>query len=163
MNVKRILNVCVVALLFNGSRLAAAQADAIVAPFSTWDISDLLDHLPRVESLGLPGRNPESAYRFYVRPHLGDFVRRDFVRLPVGARVKLSDRDEISTELESYFTHGLKRSAGYGLSRLRLGAKHDQIVSKLNPIGWSVGLDYETPLSRPPRELSSRGHKYDDV
>ncbi len=153
-DVVRNLSLCLVLLGCGGARLAGAAAESVVAPFSTWDLSDVLDHLPNADFLRLPGINPDSPYRIYVRPHLGDFQRRDYLRLPVGARVKLTERNALSAELEGYFTHGLKGTAGYGLSRLRLGAKHDRLVSKLRPIGWSVGLDFETPLSRPPRELS---------
>jgi hypothetical protein len=77
----------------------------------------------------------------------------------VGARAQVTEHVELSTELESYFTHGLKDSAGYGLSRFRLGGKYEEIMRPLHRLGWSTGADFETPLGRPPMELTD-GHRH---
>jgi hypothetical protein len=76
------------------------------------------------------------------------------VRLPVGSRVHVREQTELNAELEGYFTHGLAGSAGYGLSRLRLGAKHENEFTKWPGTAWSWGLDSTTPLGRPPLELT---------
>jgi hypothetical protein len=122
-------------------------------PSSRWDLTDLLDQLPDLRRFDMPQFRDERI-RLYVQPHFGDFLHRDYLRLPVGVRVKPDERMEFITELESYFTHGLRDPAGYGLSRLRLGAKEEQVLDENHPLGWSLGVDYYTPLSRPPRELS---------
>ncbi len=131
-----------------------AQPDSPASSASGWDLGDLMDHLPDFKNLGLPGFTPGGAVSIYARPHVGDFVRRDYLRLPVGARVRVSEHTEFTTELESYFTHGLGDGAGYGLSRLRVGAKHEFVVNAWPGTAWSVGLDFAAPLSRPPVELS---------
>lgn len=136
-----------------------AALDPANVSTASWDITDLIDHLPNFSAMGLPGTGPESPYRFYARPHFGDLFRRDYLRLPLGVRAKAGEHLEFNAEIEGYFTHGLRGSAGYGLSRLRIGAKHDQIMSRLHFAGWSAGLDFETPLSRPPLELSD-GHRH---
>ena len=94
------------------------------------------------------------AMRLYVRPHFGDFLHRDFVRVPVGSRVKVTENIEFAGELQSYFTHGLRHDAGNGLSGLHLGIKSEHMLPALNQGGIGVGIDYDTPLSRPPQDLT---------
>ncbi len=131
-----------------------AQSDTAAVSTPFWDISDLLDRLPDMNDFGAPALSDTIPIRYYARPHLGDFIHRDYLRLPVGARAKINEHIELSTELESYFTTGLKDSAGYGLSQLRVGGKYEEIFSPLHPLGWSTGVDFQTPLSRPPIDLT---------
>lgn len=144
-------------LLFRGpiSPALLAEPSSPGEPTSTWDLTDLLDHLPDLRRFDLPTLLPDSSpFRIYARPHFGDFIRRDYVRLPVGVKYRASEHLEFVTELEGYFTHGIGDAAGYGLSRLRLGAKHEQVLDPTHLLGWSYGLDFYTPLSRPPQELT---------
>ena len=143
-------------LLF-ASAAAAEESAGPAKPAETtngWNFSEFIDQLPEMLSDRLPGFDPTGAVRLYVRPHFGDFIHRDFVRVPFGARVKVSETVDCSAELQSYFTHGLGDSAGYGLSGLQLGAKREHVLESLGHGGLSVGAIYQTPLSRPPRELS---------
>ena len=143
-------------VLFSAGR---AEADSPVSTASGWDLSDLMDHLPDFKNLGLPGIRPGGPVTIYARPHLGDFVHRDYLRLPVGVRLRLDEHNEFTTVLESYFTHGLSGPAGYGLSRLQIGMKHEQEFKAWPGTAWSWGVDFATPLSRPPVELSD-GHRH---
>lgn len=138
---------------------APARAEPASAGASGWDLGELLDHLPDFRNLGLPGIKPGGPLTIYARPHLGDILRRDYLRLPVGARLHVRERTEFNAEVESYFTHGLSDAAGYGLSRLRLGAKHENEFKRWPGTAWSWGLDFTTPLSRPPMELTD-GHRH---
>ena len=133
--------------------VARAEPGSPGDPSTRWDLTDLLDQLPDLRRLDMP-KFKDERFRLYARPHFGDLLHRDFLRLPIGVRMKATEHLEFTTELESYFTHGLGDSAGYGLSRLRLGGKKEQILDDAHPLGWSVGVDYYTPLSRPPRELT---------
>lgn len=127
--------------------------------FSRWNLPDFVDQLPDFAGARLPGFEPSGAVRLYVRPHFGDFIHRDYVRVPFGARAKVSEHLECRAELQSYFTHGLGDAAGYGLSGLRLGAKCEHVLPALNDGGLSAGVDYVTPLSRPPMDLTD-GHRH---
>lgn len=142
-----------------GTSRLQAQTDAAGASTSSWDISNLLDRLPSLKRFGEPDEDALIPVRYYARPHFGDFIHRDYLRLPVGARAKLTEHVELNTEIEGYFTHGLKDSAGYGLSKGRIGGKYEQVMSALHPVGWSTGVDLETPLSRPPMDLTD-GHRH---
>ena len=133
--------------------LRAQDTAAVSTTF--WDISELLDRLPDMSAFGSSGPTDSLPVRYYARPHLGDFFHRSYLRLPVGARVKVSEHFELNTELESYFTHGLRGGdAGYGLSQVRVGGKYEEVSTAQHPLGWSTGLDLQTPLSRPPIELT---------
>lgn len=122
--------------------------------FGGWDLPEFIDRLPDLLADRLPGFEPSGVVRLYVRPHFGDFIHRDYVRVPLGARVKVSENVECSTELQSYFTHGLSDAAGYGLSGVRIGAKCEHLLPSLGHGGLSVGLSYQSPLSRPPLDLT---------
>jgi hypothetical protein len=157
---RRALRSGLVALALVLGPLGQAAPEAVNGSTSAWDITDLIDHLPDFSGLGLPGLSQNSPFRFYVQPHFGDLLHRDYLRVPVGVRFKPGKDLEFHTELEGYFTHGLgDNSAGYGFSRLRVGVKHDQIMSALHFQGVSAGVDFDTPLSRPPMELTD-GHRH---
>lgn len=108
------------------------------------------------ESL-LPNTEGKYTLKLTLRPHLGDLVRRDHLRLPVGVRYGLSERWEASAEVESYFAHGLGDVAGFdriGLSEVRLASKYHWRTFPWP--GWdaAVGFEYIRPVSRPPAELT---------
>jgi len=126
---------------------------------SLWNLPEFIERLPDFLSERLPDYESTGALRLYIRPHFGDFVHRDYVRVPVGVREKVSENIEVSTELESYFTSGLKEAAGYGFDRLQLGAKCEHILPNFDNDGLSVGINYQTPLSRPPMDLTD-GHRH---
>ncbi|MCX6950785.1 MAG: hypothetical protein NTV51_01150 [Verrucomicrobia bacterium] len=98
--------------------------------------------------------------RLYVRPHFGDLIHRDYLRVPFGAKYKITENLESNGELETYFTHGIGDAAGYGLSSIKLGTKCEHVFPQLNDgAGVSLGLNYQTPLSRPPIDLTD-GHRH---
>lgn len=147
-------------LLLAAPARAGEPAPAPEEPKRMLDIfGELFDRIPNLGNLELPGFMPEGMFRLYSSPRFGDLLHRDYLRVPVGARAKLSERVEAHAELESYFTHGLRGNAGYGLDRLRLGAKYDVTHPAADTTALSFGTDFETPLSRPPYELSD-GHRH---
>jgi len=138
---------------------ARAQSDTSGAATGAWDISELLDRLPTMSPFGKLTSDSPFPLKYYARPRLGDLFHRDYMRLPIGARAQITDHVEVATELETYFTHGFGDAAGYGLSRYRVGTKYEEVMTLAHPLGWSVGTDFETPLSRPPMELTD-GHRH---
>lgn len=140
--------------------LPAAEAAAPAPAAGRWDLADFIDGLPDLLAERLPGFDRTGALRLYVRPHFGDLIHRDYLRVPFGGRAKLTENVESSAELQTYFTHGISDAAGYGLSGLRLGAKCEHVLPSLNDgAGLSLGLNYQTPLSRPPIDLTD-GHRH---
>lgn len=141
--------------------VASAQSTVPSQATSLSNLGELLDRLPNLSGLGLPGFLPKDVFRIYSSPHFGDLIHKDYMRVPVGIRAKISPDIQAYGELEGYFTHGLAGSAGYGLDRLKAGFRDD--VVKAPPgsmdVNWSTGVDFVTPLSRPPMELTD-GHRH---
>lgn len=157
---RSLLRICAVACCLPACAIAAVAADAAPAVASStarsaWDLTEFIDGLPDLLAERLPGFDRSGALRLYVRPHFGDVIHRDYLRVPFGARAKITTNVESSAELQTYFTHGISDAAGYGLSGLRLGTKCEHLLPSLNDgAGVSLGLNYLTPLSRPPTDLT---------
>lgn len=145
-----------VACLFATAAVAAAQTvvDASMERLkqSQVALADFVDRLPDLLDFGLPSFAPSGTIRLYTHPKFGDLLHEDYFRLPVGARVKLSEDIELNTELGAYFTHGLRDSVGNGLYQLGLGVKREEAWSPDS--GWSSGVGWVTPLSRPPQGIT---------
>ena len=118
------------------------------------ELDSFVDRLPNFAARNLPALQPHGFYRIYVRPRMGDLWTRDFLRMPVGGEYKINDRVQLSAELQDYFTTGLRHAAGYGLSGLNLGCKYERAWPSRPDIGISLGLNFHTPLGRPPLELT---------
>lgn len=111
-------------------------------------LAQMIDRVPDLVDLGLPGFAPPGSVYFYAHPKFGDLLHEDYFRLPLGVRVKVRDDTELHAELDTYFTHGLRGNAGNGLYEASIGLKQE--VRLPDNTGASVGLDFFTPLSRPP-------------
>lgn len=119
-------------------------------------LGDLLDRIPNLKPFAMPSFLPKGMFRIFSSPHFGDLLHEDYMRVPIGIRAKTSPSVSSYVEVEGYFTHGLGESAGYGLDRLRTGIKYEPVPppTAASGVAWSTGLDFVTPLSRPPAELS---------
>ncbi len=116
-------------------------------------LADFFDRLPDLLDFGLPSFAPPGDLSIYAHPRFGDLIHEDYFRIPVGGRVKLSEDIELNSELGTYFTHGLRSGdAGNGLYQFGLGLKREQALSP--DAGWSSGIGWVTPLSRPPHGIT---------
>lgn len=115
-------------------------------------LASFLDRLPGLVDEGLPSFAPRGDFRLTIRPRFGDLLREDYFRFLLGARYKANEQVEFSTELGTYFTHGMRDSVGNGFYQFRLGSRYEFAYEPDS--GWSVGLDFTTPLSRPPYEMT---------
>ena len=137
--------------------IASAQSTVPSQATSLSNLGELLDRLPNFSGLGLPNFMPKDVFQFYSSPHFGDLIHRDYMRIPLGMRAKLDEDFQAHVEIEGYFTHGLgSGSAGYGLDRLNTGFKYEppQSSPTSTDLSLSSGVDFITPLSRPPHDLS---------
>ncbi|MDP2136652.1 MAG: hypothetical protein Q8J74_02245, partial [Candidatus Didemnitutus sp.] len=89
-------------------------------------------------------------------PRVADLIRRDYIRVPTGVRWTVNDRLELNVEVEAYATHGLDSdsSAGYGIGKVRLGAR--RLLSHWPKPGLetNVGLNLDFPVGSPPADLT---------
>lgn len=139
--------------------LAAAAAIAVPAaePAPTTTVSDDDLRIEGVFDSALPRTEPSRSARLIVHPHLGDLRRSEFLRTALGLRYGLTERWEAVTEVDWFFSHGLKASPlleRKGLSSLHLGSKYR--VGRLAGGAWesSVGADFRRPVGHPPASVT---------
>ncbi len=88
----------------------------------------------------LPQLDRPDTVKLILRPHFGDFVQRDYMRVDTGLDWALNDHFALSAEAMVYFTHGLRGTAdGYGIGLLQFGSKYVFV-------GWPQPR-YETTLT----------------
>lgn len=109
----------------------------------------------------LPKTEKKGRVRFLVHPHLGDFTRRDYVRVPLGVRWGVNDHVEFTGIVEPYFQHGLKSgSPGNGIGDLQFGGKY-AFNQWLKPdYDASVGINIRLPLGSPPLDMTDGFNHY---
>ena len=59
----------------------------------------------------LPKTEQKGSVRFIMHPHMGDFRRRSYIRLPLGFRWGVNDHVEMTATVEPYIEHGLRRGS----------------------------------------------------
>jgi hypothetical protein len=138
--------------------LAAPSADAGARPATAlvaFGDDELI--IREIFQSHLPTTLKKYALRFWVHPHLDDLIHNDFLRLSTGFRYGLTEKCEISTSSDLYFSHGRGQVSffdRYGAANLQLGTK----INLGQPLisGWDVatGVDYVFPTGRPPAELT---------
>ncbi|HEY8993587.1 MAG TPA: hypothetical protein VIM71_02795 [Lacunisphaera sp.] len=103
----------------------------------------------------LPSIDPPGTMTLVLHPHLGDLIRRDYMRMEGGVRWALNDHFEIRPEASVYFTHGFGSSGdGYGIGELRLGGKYILPGWPNNDMETSLTLNVERPVGHPPVDLT---------
>src|SRR4051812_18917320 len=96
-----------VLLVFASCAMLRAQTTPAQTTTATRPPAENPEEFSRVRGLfdvDLPRTVEKFHAKVIVHPHFGDFLHRGYVRVPVGVRLGLSDRTEISTEVESYLT-----------------------------------------------------------
>lgn len=138
----------------NPASTDAGAGNRLVTPSILGDDELLIDE---VFQSHLPTTLEKDALRLSVHPHLGDYTRKDHLRLSTTLRYGLTENCEISMGSKLFFSHGngdVRAFDGYGASNLRLGGKMD--LGEIFFRGWitAIGVDYEFPVGRPPVELT---------
>jgi hypothetical protein len=150
----RILRFLILASLLAGSSLRAAEPTPATAAAKPSD-DDL--RIQGVFNSVLPRTEKKNSLRLIVHPHLGDLTKRDHIRTALGFRYGLTTNWEVSSEADSYFTHGLKHGGFFedsGFSTLHLGTKY-RFGDPLK-IGWdtSMGVEWSRPIGSPPLDVT---------
>lgn len=104
----------------------------------------------------LPNIDPPGTVKLIFHPHLGDFIRRDYLRLDSGFRWALTDHFEISPGAALYFAHGLggTNDDGYGVGAVRLGSKYILRQWPDADFETSMFLNVEVPLAGAPVDMT---------
>src|SRR4051812_14670008 len=109
----------------------------------------------------LPKTERKGAIRFIVHPHLGDFTRRSYVRVPLGIRWGVNDHMELTATVEPYIEHGLKSgSPGNGIGDFELGGKYAFQRWFGTDYDASVGFNLRRLVGSPPLDMTDGYHHY---
>jgi hypothetical protein len=119
-----------------------------------------LSRLSGLFTIDLPKTERRGNIRFTFQPHFRDLLDKSYLRIPLEFRWGVNDHFELNSELDTYATHGLRKTAcGYGLSALHLGSKYAWHIWLKPTWDTSVGFNSTIPVSRPPIELTD-GHRH---
>ena len=104
----------------------------------------------------LPRFDPPGTFRLDFNPRVADLIRRDYIRVPTGVRWTVNDHLELNVEAEAYATHGLDSdtSAGYGVGKVRLGARRLLPQWPRRDHDTNIGVNLEFPVGSPPVDLT---------
>jgi len=118
------------------------------------DARRYLPHLSDIFGSDLPELDRPYAIKLTLRPHFGDLIHRDYMRVETGLRWAMTENFEFRTAGSVFFTHGLKDAAGYGVGQLSGGAKYIFDDTPWRDYETSVELNAETPVGHPPLDMT---------
>lgn len=110
-------------------------------------VTGIFDELPQLD---IPG-----TIKLTVRPHVSDFIRRDYLRSEVGLRWSLNENFEITSDASVFITHGLRDThSGNGIGKLRLGSRYVIEGWPKREYDTSLELNMEAPVGHPPLDMT---------
>jgi hypothetical protein len=110
--------------------------------------------------IDLPMTERPGEVRFSFQPHFRDLINKTYLRTPLELRWGVTDRFELNSYIDTYFTHGLRQGgSGYGINDLHFGAKYAWLEWLKPTWDASVGFNTSIPVSRPPPDLTD-GHNH---
>ncbi len=138
--------------------VTAPAAFAQVVPPESVAPPDHRSFYSRIQGLfdfDLPDIDPPGTVKLIVHPHLGDLVRRDYMRIDGGFRWALNSRFEISPAAAIYFNHGLGGGHdGYGVGAVRLGVKYVIPAWPCPTMETSLTLGMDRPVGHAPIDMT---------
>ncbi len=110
-------------------------------------VTGIFDELPQLD---IPG-----TIKLTVRPHVSDFIRRDYIRSELGLRWSLNENFEINSDASVFITHGLRDThAGNGIGKVRLGSRYLIEDWPKKEYDTSLALNMEAPVGHPPLDMT---------
>ncbi len=126
-------------------------------PATEPNVSDSALQVRGIFNAALPGTEQKRSLHLLFKPHFGDLLNKDHLRVPIGLRYGLTENWEATAELESYFSHGIGDVGFFsqkGLSSFHLGTKYRLGNRILQNWDAAVGMDFTRPLGSPPVEVT---------
>jgi hypothetical protein len=131
-----------------------AQSDQ---PASTQEsgLIPFMNRLPELVNQDLPFLVPGGTYWFYGRPHFGDPLKGDYFRLDSGVWLKVTDNLDLNAGAQGYIwrDEGDGDVTRYGFYGVNFGVKYARPLSPPAGSAFSVGVNYSSPVGRPPADL----------
>jgi hypothetical protein len=144
-------------LLFaTGAPALRAQTDPSDQAQDPNGLLRFMNRLPELVDQHLPFLAPGGTYWFYARPHVGDPLKGDYFRLDGGGWLKVNDNIDLNAGAQGFIWRddNDSDSTRYGVSGYNLGIKYAHAVSPPEGSAISVGLNFSSPLGRPPSNLT---------
>lgn len=104
----------------------------------------------------LPQLDIPGTIKLTLRPHVGDLIRRDYIRTEAGFRWSLNESFEINTDASIFLTHGLgdNNDSGNGVGKVRLGSRYVLEDWPKRDYDTSLALNMEAPVGHPPIDMT---------
>jgi hypothetical protein len=114
-----------------------------------------MNRLPELVDQHLPLLEPGGTYWFYGRPHIGNPLKGNYFRLDGGGWLKVSDFVDLNAGAQGFIWRDANENDNTrtGVYAYNLGVKYAQPVPRSRGSAISVGINYSSPLGRPPRDL----------
>jgi hypothetical protein len=140
----------------------APPAGAVPAPDAN-GLLRFINRMPELISQTLPKLDPEGAYWFYARPRFGDPFKGDFFRLGLGGWLKVTDHLSLNAGTQTYIWRDANENdvVRSGLFSVNTGVKYVLPLSTPVDSVMSFGLNFASPVSRPPIDLVD-GYRHTD-
>ncbi|HXB01230.1 MAG TPA: hypothetical protein VNV15_00255 [Opitutaceae bacterium] len=134
---------------------AEARSDTAALPPEPGFLG-FMDRLPEFVNTNLPFFAPRGSYWFYARPRIGDPFKGKYFRLDAGMWVKVTKSVDFNIGAQSFVWRDqtVNDATRWGFNGATTGIKYNRCLS--GPIGtaMSVGVNFSTPIDRPPPALS---------
>ncbi len=141
-------------LLVLGLAGQECQAQFEKHPVPTKDRPPIFSRISDLFGGDLPQLDPPGEIKLILRPHFGDLVRRDYMRVDTGLRWALNKDFELSAAASVFFTHGLGDSASYGIGKLRFGSKYVFEDWPKPAYETTVALNVDLPVGHAPIDMT---------
>lgn len=115
-----------------------------------------INQMPDLIDKNLPFLERGGTYWFYARPHVGNPLRGKYLKLDAGGWLKINDRIDLNLGAQSYVWKDAKdnNSIRRGFSGVNAGIKYEQPLDNPPDSGMSLGVNFVTPVSRPPMDFT---------
>jgi hypothetical protein len=148
----------------NGVAATVVNESANIPPTIPYKLGDDELLIDEIFSSHLPTTLQKYALRFSVNPSLGDWQRKDYMRMNTVLRYGLTEKCEISAGSVLYFSHGhgdVRAFDSYGAANLKFGGK----LNLGQPLfsGWdtAAGFEYLFPTGHPSPQLTDGLRHFD--
>jgi|CZKI01.1.fsa_nt_gi hypothetical protein len=132
-----------------------AQPDQTASTQESGGLLSFMNRLPELVNQNLPFLVPGGTYWFYGRPHIGNPLQGDYFRLDGGVWLKVTDSVDLNAGAQGYIwrDEGDGDATRYGLYGINLGIKYARPIKSRPGSAFSVGVNYSSPVGRPPASL----------
>jgi hypothetical protein len=122
-----------------------------------------MDRLPEIIDTNLPFLAPRGAYWFYARPSIGNPFQGKYFRLDAGMWIKATKSVDFNIGAQSYVWRDSNEgnATRWGFYGATTGIKYNRSLGGPTGTAMSVGLNFSTPISRPPLALTD-GFRHTD-